>query len=193
MRKFIYSILSSAFFLSSLQSASVKILNDSPYPLSVLILSNQGKVLGRQAVDVQQQILWQDSNLASKERSLLPFTVLFHCPDGSVYGSVDNVSTAGMVMASTAHGNRFCNPVKNDKDKTPQPPTIIEQNQKGGTQPDLQQQIQQEQAQQAAKEQKEQEERDKQLQEYFKEKTNPDVEFKPKPINPEQWSNQDRY
>ncbi|PCI94352.1 hypothetical protein COB11_03920 [Candidatus Aerophobetes bacterium] len=166
-KKFFLFVFSSALFFGSLESASVKILNDTPFPLSALIMSQNGKILGRQAVDTQKQMVWQNSNLQSQNSSQAPFTVIFHCADGSVYGTVTGVSSAGMVMASTAHGNRFCKPVKK-KDKT---------------------------GRQGQSEQSEDlnEKEQQQLKEYFKEKPDPEVQFKPKPINPQQWSDQDRF
>ncbi|MCH9630022.1 MAG: hypothetical protein S4CHLAM37_00130 [Chlamydiia bacterium] len=134
-------------------------------------MSQNGKILGRQAVDTQQQVVWQNSNLQSQNSSQAPFTVIFHCPDGTVYGTVPGVASAGMVMASTAQGNRFCKPVKK----------------KGQQQGQDGKQGQSKQAEDLD------EKKQQQLEKYFKEKPDPEVQFKPKPINPQQWSDQDRF
>ena len=123
-------------------------------------------------------MVWQNSNLQSQNSSQAPFTVIFHCADSTVYGTVTGVASAGMVMASTAHGNRFCKPVK-----------------KKGKQQGKQGQDQGQSGKQGQGEQSEDlnEKQQQQLEEYFKEKPDPEVQFKPKSINPQQWSDQDRF
>ena len=109
MKKFnLISLLSALFVVNSAYSASVMILNDSPYILTATVLSATGTILGRVQVTQQQQQTWQDSNLNVDGLSQTPFTVIFYCPTGEEYGVVTNVSTSGFVSASSSSGNKVC-------------------------------------------------------------------------------------
>ena len=99
---------------SSLHAASVKLINDSPFPLSATILSATGTVMGRQVLQPQEQVSWQNSDVDVNKNSQTPFTVIFYCQTGEVYGTVSGVGVAGLVQASTSAGPRFCKP-KDDK------------------------------------------------------------------------------
>lgn len=164
MRKNTFFTLIGALSFAMLPAATVRLLNDSPFPLSATILSATGDILGRQAVKQQEQIRWQNDNIDVNKNSQSPFTVIFYCPDGTTYGTVTNVSTGGMVQASTAHGNRMCNPKKKDPNEKLTP-----------------------------EEKQAQEKKEKETDKYFDSKENPDVHFQPKPINPDQWNKEEQW
>lgn len=100
--------------------ATVRIINDSPFPLSATILSATGEVFGRYSIQPQQQVGWQNSNVNVNKTSQSPFTVIFYCSTGEVWGTVSGVSTGAMVQASTASGPRFCKPKDDKKGKEEQ-------------------------------------------------------------------------
>jgi hypothetical protein len=100
--------------------ATVRIINDSPFPLSATILSATGEVFGRYSIQPQQQVSWQNSNLNVNKSSQSPFTVIFYCSTGEVWGTVSGVATGAMVQASTASGPRFCKPKDDKKGKEEQ-------------------------------------------------------------------------
>ena len=107
--------------LFSLQAATVRIINDSPFPLSALILAATGEVMGRSSLQPQGQFGWENSNVNTTKDSMSPFTVVFHCTtDGGLYGTVNNVTTGSMVQASTATGARYCSPKKQEKGEKPE-------------------------------------------------------------------------
>lgn len=101
-------------------AATVRIINDSPFPLSATILSATGEVFGRYKIQPQQQVAWQNSNVNVDETSQSPFTVIFYCSTGEVWGTVSGVATGAMVQASTASGPRFCKPKDDKKGKEEQ-------------------------------------------------------------------------
>lgn len=152
------------FFFNPLFSGNVRFYNDSPYPLSATVISQQGQVLGRQAVGMQKQVLWQNGKLQSQMSPQAPYTVIFYCPDGEVYGTVNNVSNGAYVISSSSHGPRTCKPLKKTEKK------------KNGK---------------MTPEEQEAEAKRRATEEYFDEKPNKEAEFQPKPINPQQWSEQD--
>ncbi len=97
-----------------LKGATVRMINDGPFALSSTVLSATGEVLGRYSLAPQEQVSWENSNINVNKTSQSPFTVIFYCQTGEVYGTVTNVSTGAMVQASSSAGPRFCKP-KNDK------------------------------------------------------------------------------
>jgi|GEM_PF-931992 len=112
------SILS--LFIFPVSAASVRMINDGPFPLSATVLSATGQVMGRQAIQPQQQVLWQNSNIDVNGISQSPFTVIFYCTTGEVYGTITGVQTGAMVTASQATGPRFCKPKDDKKGKEEQ-------------------------------------------------------------------------
>ncbi len=122
MRKIMKSLFSFLFFFIPLMSygATVRIINDSPFPLSATILSATGEVFGRYSIQPQQQVGWQNSNVNVNKTSQSPFTVIFYCSTGEVWGTVSGVATGAMVQASTASGPRFCKPKDDKKGKEEQ-------------------------------------------------------------------------
>lgn len=102
-------------FLSSLHFGStIRLINDSPFPLSATILSATGSVLGRYNLKPQEQAGWENFDINSKGVSQTPYTIIFYCSTGEVYGTATGIATGGMVQASSSSGPRFCRP-KNDK------------------------------------------------------------------------------
>jgi hypothetical protein len=107
-------------FMTTLSAASVRMINDSPFPLSSTILSATGVVMGRQSLQPQEQSLWQNSDIDVNGPSQSPFTVIFYCQTGEVYGTITGVQTGAMVMASQSTGPRFCKPKDDKKGKEEQ-------------------------------------------------------------------------
>ena len=103
------------FFISFIQSSTVRLINDSPFPLSSTILSATGTVLGRYNLKPQEQAGWENFAINSNGVSQTPYTVIFYCTTGEVFGTVGGISTGGMIFASSASGPRFCKP-KDDKE-----------------------------------------------------------------------------
>lgn len=105
------------FSLSAFAS-SVRIYNDSNYPLRGVIHAADGSKLGEVLVNPSQLMIWSDDNglLGYHEpgKAETPFTVMWYCIDGTPYSVSPQVANAGMVTAQTSQGNRQC--------KTPPPP-----------------------------------------------------------------------
>jgi hypothetical protein len=116
----------SLFFLfiatcfSSVHSATIRVINDSPFHLGVTILSATGAVMGRQTLEPTAQFSWQNEDINVNKNSQSPFTVILYCKNGSIYGTINNVTTGGMVQASTAAGSRYCTPKDDKKGKEEQ-------------------------------------------------------------------------
>lgn len=113
--------------LFTLPAATVRIINDAPFPLSALILAATGEVMGRTSLDPQGQFSWENSQVDTSKNSMSPFSVIFHCQtDGGLYGTVNNVTTGAMVQASSASGARYCSPKKQEKGQKPEKPSDLQ-------------------------------------------------------------------
>ena len=100
--------------------ATVRLINDSPFPLSSTVLSATGSVLGRYSLKPQEQAGWESFDVNTKGVSQSPFTVIFYCTTGEVYGTAVNIATGGMVYATSTSGPRFCKPKDDKKGKEEQ-------------------------------------------------------------------------
>lgn len=114
--------------LSTLSAASVRIMNDSPYPLHAEILAADGTSKGKLTLAPQQQSSWQDSYTGNAVWSQTPYTVVLTCKSGKVFGVIGGIQQGATVTALSAKGNLFCEPDKNEgqngqQQPTPTPPT----------------------------------------------------------------------
>lgn len=118
--KALATLLFLSLFVNHLSAASVRMINDGPFPLSATVLSATGSVMGRQSLQPQEQSLWQNSDINVDGQSQSPFTVIFYCATGEVYGSVSGVQTGAMITASQSVGPKFCKPKDDKKGKEEQ-------------------------------------------------------------------------
>lgn len=99
-------------------AASVRLYNDSNYPLRAVVHAADGGKLGEVLVEPGQLMVWYDSSdlltYHVPGKSSTPFTILWYCTEGTPYSVSPQVANAGMVTAQTSQGNRQC--------KTPPPP-----------------------------------------------------------------------
>ncbi|MCK4934910.1 MAG: hypothetical protein KAR79_04925 [Simkaniaceae bacterium] len=110
----LFLLLSSAVFASS-----VHIQNDSPFKLTAIILSADGKNLGEVTINPQNKMTWHDSYSGTSQYSETPYTVIFRCPEGAEYGIWTEVPPGGIATAQGSSGPRICRIPKKQKDSTP--------------------------------------------------------------------------
>lgn len=108
----------------SLQAASVKLLNDSPYKLRAVVRASDGTYLGEMVINPQQSQTWSDAygktgQISQPTASQSPYSVLWYCISGDDYSFCDNVATGSMVTAQSCSGPRLCKPPKTEKPKSP--------------------------------------------------------------------------
>lgn len=113
-------------FSSSLFAISVRLQNDTAYPLRSVLYGRDGAFLADILVNSQATVKWADTNspIDNNEEhppqgpklSQTPLLVIWYCMDGGQYGVSDNVSTGSLVVASHSVGNRHCGPPKKKED-----------------------------------------------------------------------------
>ncbi len=118
------------FFLCA---GTVRLINNSPYELRVVIRGSDGSYLSEMVIRSQKESVWTDTygqfgmygganeSVNENYRSKTPYTVLWYCLAGDSYGVCDNVATGAVVMAQGCIGNRMCPPQKQDKVPYSQP------------------------------------------------------------------------
>lgn len=105
------------------EAGSVHLINDSPFTLRAVIRGNDGSYLGEVVLNAQHTSTWLDSygqagHFGYKEApnySIVPYTVLWYCLDGSAFSVCTYVSPGGTVSAQSCPGNRMCRPKKRPK------------------------------------------------------------------------------
>ena len=104
MRKALLLLLVSG----ALFGGSVRIFNDSPYPLSAEILAANGASKGKVSIAPQQQSNWNDNATGNSVWSETPYTIVLTCKNGKQFGVISGVQQGGTVTALSAKGNLFC-------------------------------------------------------------------------------------
>ena len=123
MKNFVLFLL---FFVSGtlLNASSVSIFNDSPYPLHVQVLAADGTSKGKLQVNPQQQATWTDTSGYRTTWSQTPYTVIFTCTTGKIYGVFSGVSPGALVTAASSNGPHYCEPEKKEDEKETKTPPL---------------------------------------------------------------------
>lgn len=95
-------------------AGSVRIMNDSPFPLNAEIIASDGSRKGKLSIAPQQQMTWQDSSSGAAVWSQTPYTVIFTCKNGKQFGVLSGVQQGGTVTALSSSGDRYCEPPKKE-------------------------------------------------------------------------------
>lgn len=108
------------FCVSFLQAASLRLENDSAYPLRVTVQGADGSVLSEVFLESQETKNWNDNDIfAIKKkapvRSVTPLIVHWYCKEGETFSISDKVSTGSLVRARDGVGGKSCSPPKKDK------------------------------------------------------------------------------
>lgn len=123
MKKFFFCLL--LVFSGALSAASVRLHNDSPFKLRVVIHGADGSYLGEMIILPQHFTTWSSDyatfgpggrgELMNPPGSLTPYTVTWRCMDGGEFGINVNVSVGALVTAQSSEGVRYCKPPKKKK------------------------------------------------------------------------------
>ncbi|MBS0628020.1 MAG: hypothetical protein JSS09_07405 [Verrucomicrobia bacterium] len=105
--------------IGCIQAASLRLENNSAYPLRAVIQGADGSVLSELSFEPQENKNWSDSNsLAIKKKSpsksVTPFTVHWYCKGGESFSISDHVSTGAFVRAKDGVGANVCSDTKKD-------------------------------------------------------------------------------
>lgn len=112
------------FCVSFLQATSLRLENDSAYPLKVMIQGADGSVLGELFLESQEIKNWSDTNtFAVKKkapaRSITPLIVHWSCKEGDTFSISDKVSTGALVRARDGVGSKSCSAKKDKPEDKP--------------------------------------------------------------------------
>lgn len=105
----------------TLFAGSVRIVNDSPYPLTAEILSANGASRGKVSIAPQQQGNWNDNASGNSVWSETPYTIVLTCKNGKQFGIIHGVQQGGTVTALSATGNLFCESDNDQQQQTQHP------------------------------------------------------------------------
>jgi hypothetical protein len=120
-------LLASLILSCSLYCGTVRLYNDSPYTLRVIVRGNDGSYLGELVLPPQNFSTWSDSSRGAgvfgkgnpysmgPSMSQLPYTVMWYCMDGGDFSVCTNVFTGATVTAQTCEGTRICKPAPQKK------------------------------------------------------------------------------
>ncbi len=98
-------------------AGSVRLYNDSPFPLVAVVLAADGSVLGKTDVKPRSTIIWE-GGWSGGPISQTPYTVRWLCSNGGKeYSTCTFVGQGAMAVAGECEGERIC-PQKREQDDT---------------------------------------------------------------------------
>jgi hypothetical protein len=113
MRFFAVAIL---LVMSSVYADSVRLLNDSPYPLTAIVQAANGDELGQVLFQPGEQADWTNEHPTqlnipyNSSTSLSPYIVIWKCVYEGVYSICMGVSPGSQVTANNCAGMHYCQP-----------------------------------------------------------------------------------
>ncbi len=106
-------------------SATISLLNDSPYFLRATVQSSNGIYLGGEDLNSGEFKQWttefkpdQLNVPGTPTFSLTPFRVIWECEHGGVYSVCDQASPGALIRASICPGDHYC-PPEEEKQECP--------------------------------------------------------------------------
>jgi hypothetical protein len=110
--------------VKSVFSYSLILINDSVFRLSAIVQGSNSTFLGEIDLVPGQQQRWDSEALSaevfSSGVSLTPFTVIWRCPNGSLFSICSTISPGSTVPASGCPGNKFCSAVPSEQQQNNQ-------------------------------------------------------------------------
>ncbi|CAM0116721.1 hypothetical protein [Rhabdochlamydiaceae symbiont of Dictyostelium giganteum] len=106
---------------SSAFAGSIRLINDSSYPLTAQIYAADGTSIGSQPVLQKQGIQWISQSLPGHNftDSQTPYTVMWICAEGKEFSVCRQVSTGSTITAMGGSGDYRCTAAL--QDETPPP------------------------------------------------------------------------
>ena len=105
---------------------AVKLFNDTPFELTALVQSANGKVVAQKNFAPNEQSVWSTDQVSTEwtsvydaSSSYTPYTVIWRCSYEGYYSVCSDVASGAMVTANSCPGAKYCKP-KPKKDKNDQ-------------------------------------------------------------------------
>ncbi|HEU64736.1 MAG: hypothetical protein KR126chlam4_00298 [Candidatus Anoxychlamydiales bacterium] len=126
MRKILIFLLFPSFFLFA---DGIKLFNDSPFELTAIVQSADGKVIAQKNFAPEEQSVWSTDQTSTEwisnydaTSSYTPYTVIWRCSYEGYYSVCSEVAAGAMVTAHSCPGSKYCKPKpkkdqKNDQDQ----------------------------------------------------------------------------
>jgi hypothetical protein len=118
MKVFFLLLGACIYTASSLFAASVRLTNDSAYPLRAVIRSADGSYLGEVVINAGQSSTWRGGYGDQSIRSQTPYNVHWYCLDGGDFSFCAIASVGSTITANGCDGLRACKPPKKKKGST---------------------------------------------------------------------------
>lgn len=100
--------------LCTLQAGTVRLINDSVFQLQAEIRGADGSSLATVSLNSQQAMTWDDyaGGRGTYSQSRTPYTVIWYCPSGNVFGVASQISSGAATSALSSSGDRACQETK---------------------------------------------------------------------------------
>ncbi|MBN2479757.1 MAG: hypothetical protein JXA94_05975 [Parachlamydiales bacterium] len=110
-------ILSIFLFIGYSYADSLYLYNDTPFQLTAIVQSANGKVLGQTTFQPGDQSNWDSDSSKTQldinydaTSSYTPYTVIWRCEYGGFFAMCSNVAAGSNVSASECPGPHYCKP-----------------------------------------------------------------------------------
>lgn len=105
----------------------IKLFNDTPFEITAIIQSADGKIVAQKNFAPQEQSTWSTDQMTTdwtasydSSGSYTPYTVIWRCSYEGYYSVCSEVSAGAMVTANSCPGSKYCKPKPKDDQKNDQ-------------------------------------------------------------------------
>jgi len=106
---------------------SIKLFNDSPFELTAIVQSADGKIVAQKNFAPEEQAVWSTDQTSTEwtssfdaSSSYTPYTVIWRCSYEGYYSVCAEVAAGAMVTAHSCPGSKYCKPKPKDDQKNSQ-------------------------------------------------------------------------
>ncbi len=108
---------------SLLFADAIKLFNDTPFELTAIVQSADGKVVAQKNFAPNEQSVWSSDQKSTEwissynsSSSYTPYTIIWRCSYEGYYSVCTDIAAGAMVTANSCPGSKYCKPKpKNDK------------------------------------------------------------------------------
>ncbi|NGX33107.1 MAG: hypothetical protein K1060chlam4_01168, partial [Candidatus Anoxychlamydiales bacterium] len=112
MKFLLIFLLMPSFFLFA---DGIKLFNDTPFELTAIVQSADGKVVAQKNFAPQEQSTWSTDQTTTDwtssydaTGSYTPYTVIWRCSYEGYYSVCSEVAAGAMVTANSCPGSKYC-------------------------------------------------------------------------------------
>lgn len=106
----VFRLLIFMIFSSSLMAGSIKLFNNTIYPLIAQIHAASGEILGEVSLKAREAKTWSNYSSFNTKQSETPYSVIWYCLDNdkTPFSVIEGIGSGSTITAMQGSGSHTC-------------------------------------------------------------------------------------